>query len=138
MCSVLVILGVLFKSSKHFLYSNAINPDETLHLFSLLRLRQEQDQSNALKYGELNIVMDFVSDPFFKAVANMLSHFIDRILHVNSSVQEWICVIPLIHIFKKSIQPFQDPALTSKTIKWTDESINLAQLRPTTMIKLSR
>ena len=135
MCSVLVVLAVLSKASWLLFSSNEISADEISLPFSMLRLCQKPHHSHAV---DLNILMDFVSEKHYVDVARVLAVFTTKILPSPSAVSEWVYVIPLVHIFRKKTKPYQDPALVSKDILWSDADIPLSQVKPFTMTKISR
>ena len=135
MCSVLVVLAVLSKASRLLFYNNEISRDEIIPPFSMLRLCQEPHHSLA---ADLNILMDFVPEQHYVEVARVLAVFTNKILPSPSAISQWVYVIPLIHIFRKKTKPFQDPALVSKDIMWSDADIQLTQVKPFTLTKISR
>lgn len=125
-CGVLLILKLLFRECDHFLPSD-ISPREISQLFSMLHLKPDIIQSGP-KFSDLNFLTTFIPDQYHVQVAKALTHFTELVLPIADTTPEWVFVIPLIHVFEKRIHPFDVPALTSDTIKWTDRGINLTKV----------
>lgn len=138
MCSVLVIINLLFEISDSF--KSDINPSQISFLFSMLRLRPHLEQSQIMKFLDLDFLGRFIPDQHHIEVAKTLIHFTKKVLPSGSAGPEWIFVLPLIHFFQKKIHlyPFDSPALTSEKINWSDKNFNLYMLSPYTKEKISR
>lgn len=139
MCCVLLILNVLFKISDCY-HSEDIKSSQISLLFSMLRLRPHLDQSQAMKFLDLDFLSSFIPDQHHIEVAKALVYFTKQVLPSGNTSPEWIFVLPLIHFFQKKIHihPFDSPALTSEKINWTDESINFYLLSLSTKAKISK
>ena len=126
MCSVLVILGVFYRSMSWFFRTDYVDSSEIAYLFAMLHLRQEPGQSHV---SDLEVLRSFVSDDYCVDVADMLLYFTELTLSVANPTFECVYIIPLIHILQGRVKPFDIPALTSDNIKWTDRKIQLYKLR---------
>lgn len=138
MCSVLIILNVLFKTYRCF-HRRDINAYDVSRLFSMLHLMPESYQSyRATKHSlDLNFLMRYIPEDNYGEVAAALIFFVNLIVPVAVR-PEWVYVIPLIHIFDKTTQPFGNPQLTSGSISWTDKKIRLASINTNSLNEISR
>lgn len=123
---MLVILGVLHKLQS---CSEYVILNEFSVLFKMLRLRPQPGLSLVSRSVDLNVILEFVSDQYKADVAVVLLHFTNGFMCAANSAPDLIYVIPLIHILKGSVKPFDFPALKSDAIIWTDESIRLFKWR---------
>lgn len=126
MCSVLVIMDILFKISDRVTH-NSISSDDIALLFSMLHLRPENVNQNIPP--DLNFIMAFIPDQCYPGVAKVLVHFTTIL---QQAKLEWIYVIPLIHIFEKKVLPCAKPEVKSDLIKWTD--VHFKRTRSTTSV----
>ena len=122
MCSVLVIMYILFKISDQVTPSS-ISSDDIVQLFSMLHLRPENVPNQIPP--DLNFIMTFIPDQYYPEVAKVLIHFTT----ILQAKLEWVYAIPLIHILKKKILPFAKPEVKSDLIKWTDVDFKPNQSR---------
>ena len=120
MCSVLVIMYILFKISDRVTPSS-ISSDNIAQLFSMLHLRPEK-VSNQIP-PDLNFIMGFIPDQYYPEVAKVLIHFAT----IMQPKIDWVYVIPLIHILKKKVLPCAKPEVESSLIKWTDVDFKLTR-----------
>ena len=120
MCSVLLILHVLFKV-KHYVHS--VNPHEVAFLFTMLCLRPDISSHLNHKCLDLTFLTSNIPQEYHVKIVDELIFFTNQMLPVASLNLEWICVIPLIHIFSKRIEPFDLPVFTSNEIQWRDKCL---------------
>ena len=126
-CSVLIVLDLLRKIYDKLLPSEKPNADEVIYIFSMLRLRPDISSE---KFPDLNFVTNYIPQHYHERMAAVLNHFLVICLPTNNVKNaDWISVIPLIHIFKKRIHPFDPPVIKTEKIQWTDRDINLILLR---------
>ena len=124
-CCVLIILYLL-KRIENQLQSSDKNNNDYYFLFSMLLLKPNDEPRRCT---DLSYVRTFISAHGHKAVADLLLHFVNRVLSSNNLQRmEWIFVIPLVHFLKDKTKPFADPALHSKNIEWLDKDIDLTNI----------
>ena len=103
-----------------------LNSNEIDILFSMLRLKPDSSQ----KCADLNFVRNYIPQDYHEHVGDVLVYFMKLCLPTNNLKSvDWVYVVPLIHIFKKKINPFDTPTRISQKIKWTDGNIDLTLLR---------
>lgn len=126
MCSILILLDLLHKLSECG-KKDIVLPDDITMLFQMLCFKPDS-HNPPLKLEDLNYLLSFIPDKYYMDVANVLVKFTNDILPSNNLKSiEWLYVVPLIHILKKKIQPFEHPAVTSREIRWNEPcGINVA------------
>lgn len=121
---VLVILDLLYR-----IWIQLLAQDKSLHdismLFFMLCLKPNIEHSSP-EFEDLQLLRKFIPADYWKEIAKILVHFINE---SSPTDQEWLCVIPLVHIFARKVEPFATPAFLQKQIKWTDPSINLGLIK---------
>ena len=119
MCSVLVIVCILFKIS-----DSVKDSDIIAQLFSMLHLMPE-NVPNQIPL-DLKFIMSFIPDQYYPDVATALIHFAKKLM-LKNKLECVVYVIPLIHFLKKKVLPCAKPEVKSDLIKWTDEDFELDQ-----------
>jgi hypothetical protein len=123
-CSALIILDILFKSSRLYRYSDV--PLNCIKLiFSMLQMKPELHPAQRPKFSDLEFLMAYIPEHYHSHIAEVLVYFTNQVLPIDSGKLEWVYVLPLIHIFGKRVTAFDSPKLKSASIKWMDEKINL-------------
>lgn len=94
-------------------------------MFSMLQLEPDVSSSQC---EDLLVLQLFIDD--HGKVADLLINIINNQILKSShkSSCEWLCAIPLIHMLKNKVEPFQKPAFTSKEIQWSDSDLHLGHL----------
>ena len=132
MCSVLVILNLLWKLLGH-LHASDSDASEISWLFSMLYLKPHIHQP-CPKCLDLEFLLDCVPQSHHKALANILTHFVKFVLQRDDLKKpEWVYVIPLIHFFSKKVKPFDAPAIATARIEWVHSGITHAVKRATSV-----
>lgn len=129
MCSVLVILELLMKIDGNLEPKEQIerNVGDHYYLFSMLYLISEQEDRR-----DLNTFLSFIPNKNKEHVVELLVKYIKLVLHRCSlENNEWLCMVPLIHILKNRIEPFDE--ITPATLKWRDPDIDLNSVKLSTM-----
>lgn len=120
MSSVLVVLFLLYKlSADHLLRSNSINHNDVAMAFSMLHLKPNIHHST---HNDLHFLLTFIPATSHVIIANTLL----KLVHGNMRMlknAEWLYIIPLIHVLKKRVNPFDRPALSGSDIRWLDQDI---------------
>lgn len=124
-CSVLVILELLMKIDKKLERNQGIdrNISDHYYLFSMLYLISKQPQD-----ASLNFFQSFIPDKENESVAKLLLKYMELVLpSCNLERIEWLYMVPLIHILKKRIKPFDKIIVAS--LKWKDPDIDMDCLK---------
>ena len=124
MGAVLLIINLLHKISAQLMTADRLNCNQLVSLFSMLCLNPNLSHS---KSEDLQFLLSFIPTECYKPISDALIYFTNNYL-LDLKI-EWLYVIPLIHIFKKRVHPFENPVYDKKYIKWTDEDINLYLLK---------
>ncbi len=136
MCSALIILNLLRKISDH-MHEKDLDPSEISLIFSMLYLKPEMHRP-APQCLDLEFLLAYVPRSHHKALANVISFFIKRVLQSDHLKKpEWLYVIPLIHFFSKKVEPFDIPTVTAKRIEWDHLGLATAVKRSTS-VKVAR
>ena len=119
MGAVLIVLNLFLDLTPHLQNSEKLNYYEIGTIFSMLCLKPSVHKSEDLQF-----LLSYIPDKSHVSIANALvslTNFILGNLKYMKSIK-WLNVIPLIHILKKRITPFDTPG---RDIQWTDKDIKL-------------
>lgn len=126
--SVLVLLWLLYEQRE-------LGLDDVSMLFSMLRLKHDIEP---YKFEDLRFLQSMFTATVQDKIADILIHFINLILPNRDVCMEcqWLHVIPLVHIFKRTTQPFA--SLYEKEIIWMDNNFNLFIVKQNMSIQAPR
>ena len=134
MCSVLIILMLLSKviQDQHFKLE-MFHLEELCSMFGMLCLAPHQLDTQ-WKSEDLDILLNFVPEVAYDEIATCLEEFINSVIEERQlRGPQWLYVLPLIHIFRKKIKPFEKPATTD--IQWDDNKIKLSLAKCTSSVR---
>ena len=128
-CSILAIICLLHKLNS--LQKCGIKSDEVSLLFSMLCLKPDVSKS-PFSCADLKFLLGYLRDSNM-LVISAISYLLPHIGHLSGI--NWVYAILLIHVLGK-VEPFQPPAMDSSKIKWTDEYMRKADIKPTAAIAI--
>ena len=139
MCSVLVILRLLQKVIPQdtpihtFLDYYKLHTNWIVRCFSMMLMEPEEIKPNQWVIKELDVLMKFVHSKSYSEVSNCLVTMVNYVIKDKHLLQcQWLYVLPLIHIFRLRIKPFENRNLSN--IQWDDEDVKLPTMMRTSVL----
>ena len=132
MSSVLVLLCCL-----HHMIPNCIKMDQLYRptksaLLYMLRLMPDPMQRRCLDWEYL---LTMIPPKFKKTVYEAVLRFTMDLGHTECLSQpHWLYSVPLVHLLRGTIQPFQELCLDPSKIPWEDTVISLRTIRSKTFL----
>ena len=119
-----------FKAPLEVIHNRHFKPEmflleELCSMFGLLCLAPYQLDTQQWKSEDLDVLLNFVPEAAYDENATCLEEFTNFVIKERQlRGPQWLYVLPLIHIFRKKINPFEKPATTD--IQWEDNKIKLS------------
>ena len=130
MSSVLVILCCLHHMIPEFFKMDKIYPQNKSALLYMLRLMPDPVQRKCLDW---EYVMNMIPPTFKKTVYEAVLGFTVDLGHTEYlSKPQWLYSVPLVHLLRGTIQPFQELCLDPSKVPWGDTLIGLRTIRSKT------
>ena len=102
-------------------------------MFGMLRFVPHQLDTQ-WKSEDLEVLLNFVPEGAYDQIATCLEEFTNFVIKERQLREpQWLYVLPLIHIFRKKIKPFDKPATTN--IQWEDNNIKLSLAKCTSSVR---
>lgn len=135
MSSVLVIMCCIHKMAPKYVKLNKIDPNIISELLLMLSLNPEPLLKRCDDWSYLlNLLHN--KDSFKKNIYDSLREFIIILSHEHHLMKpEWLFSLPLLHLLREQIQPFQELELNPQKIPWKDDEINLGSIKNKTYDK---
>lgn len=135
MGAVLIILTLINELKVHLKDNEVLYFTEVVAIFSMLCLKPSVHLPTP-KSGDLQFLLSYIPDNNQLSIANMLIYLTNSHLRnpKHLKIIKWLNVIPLIHIFKKKVTPFDTPG---RDINWIDEDIKLHFLKGYSALRYS-
>lgn len=123
MAAVFIVLNLINEVKVHLTDNQGVYFNEVGTIFSMLCLKPDVHLPTP-KSGDLQFLLTYIPVQSQLSIANVLIGFTNGLLRnvKHFKIIKWLNVIPLIHIFKKKVIPFDPPV---RDINWIDEDVRL-------------